>query len=159
MTWKYFMQNPNDVRKSKFAPKIQDPKYKIQAPKSKRPCLGPAHEERRLINASKIQNQKFKIQDPKSKLHTQTAPKSKIPTFGFWALDGDPLQIFWASWQPKGARFHPCTSQIGQPFPKKDFDGNRKGWTRWRGAGSRTSTQGTKKITCSSFLMQFSARC
>ena len=96
------MQNPS---------RSENPKSKIQDPKSKRPRLGLPQKERILRQSkiqnprskmqnpksqirnpkSKIQNLKSKIQDPKSKLQIQT-PKSKRPVwildFGVWIWGG-----------------------------------------------------------------------
>ena len=136
------IQNPN---------RLQNPKSKIQDPKTKRPRLGLPQKEW-ILRQSKIQNPRSKIQDPKPKLQN---PNSKIQTavldFGFWSLDlgrpgwgrrrwlcskcscmgGLATRIWRSWWGPKlvskrsEARSPPRAVQIGHRFPEEDFAGNR----------------------------------
>ena len=138
---KYLMKNANDVGKSKLLPpksKIQDPK--IHNPKSKRPCLGPPHEERKL-NRSKIQTPKIQT-GPKIQFQTGPKnPKSKrlvwilyymaVPA-NFFGLVGSPNArgsippIGGPNWAPIFRRSKSGSDLIGAQFPGKR-------WTRWCG--------------------------
>ena len=94
VTWKYLMQDPNDVGWGLIQTKIQNPNSKIQtapfgaATKRTKTKLIQNPKSKLQNPNSKIQNPRSKIQNPKSKLQTPKSklqtPKSKRPV---WSLD------------------------------------------------------------------------